>query len=148
VGRNPARATVTSRRTAASEGQVSGRFHRVQAVARELIDRHVVSNVAGLGARSEQDFDHGVQLPPRRGEVLVSMQNRPGFAVALGAGLVGDQRASVPEPGRQPSPSCWTPAARFTELISAQLAADAGVHDYNHTPTAPGPGHELQGRAD
>jgi len=55
----------------------------VQAVARQLVERDIVSEVAGRDAGPQQLSDHLVELMLRATDLLVSMQQRFERAVVV-----------------------------------------------------------------
>ena len=73
----------------------------MEAVARELVRRDIVPDVAGLRALGQQVSDQVAELLLRPGDVLASMQERREFGVVVLVGLVGDERVGL-EHGFEP----------------------------------------------
>lgn len=67
----------------------------MQAVARELIERDIIPNVARLCPLGQQVADHAAKLLRRSVDLFVSMQERRELAVAVPARLVGHQGVSL-----------------------------------------------------
>jgi hypothetical protein len=63
----------------------------VEAVARKLLGRHIIPEVAGLCALGQQISDHVLELLLRSGDLLVSMQECGEFGVVVPVGLVGNE---------------------------------------------------------
>jgi drug/metabolite transporter superfamily protein YnfA len=91
-GANPARVTVTSRRTAASDGRLLAAFEGVQAVLDEFVCFDVVAEVAGLCALGQQVADGVADVLLRWGDVFAAVQCRELAAVVL----VLDERVRMP----------------------------------------------------
>lgn len=69
----------------------AGSREGVEAVACELVRRHIIPDVAGLCGLGQQVSDHLVDLVLRSGDPLVPMQERREFGVVVLAGLAGDE---------------------------------------------------------
>src|SRR5215218_8170566 len=67
--------------------QAVGCCEGVEAVARKLLRRHIVPDVAGLCASGQQVSDEVAELLLRSGDLLVSMQERREFGVVVPVGL-------------------------------------------------------------
>jgi len=79
---------VTRRRTAALDGRLLAPCEGVEAVARKLVRRDIIVEVAGLCTRGHQISDHVVELRLGSGDALTSMQKRGEFSVMVAAVLV------------------------------------------------------------
>ncbi len=67
----------------------------MEAVARELLRRDIVPDIAGLWGLGQQVSDHVAELLLRSGDLVVSMQERREFGVVVPVGLVGDERVGL-----------------------------------------------------
>jgi hypothetical protein len=67
----------------------------VEAVARKLLRRDIVPDVAGLCALGQQVSDHVAELLLRPGDVLTSRQECREFGVVVPVGLVRDEGVGV-----------------------------------------------------
>jgi hypothetical protein len=65
----------------------------VEAVARELVRRDIIPDVAGLCGLGQQISDQGTELPLRSGDVLTSVQECREFGAVLA--VVGDERIGL-----------------------------------------------------
>jgi len=90
----------------------------VEAVARELARRDVVTEVTGLRAFSNEISDEVAELPLRVRNVLAAVQQRRKLSALV---LMGNERIGF-EHGLQPLGSISGPVANVRQLF--QVAAD------------------------
>ena len=88
--------------------QVAGCCEGVETVARELVRRHIVPEVAGLCGLDQQVSDHVAELLLRPGDVLTSMQECRELGAVVPA-VVGDERIGLEH--------CFEPLAGVAGLV-------------------------------
>ena len=71
--------------------QAAGCCEGVEAVARKLVRRDIIPDVASLCGLGQQASDHVVDLMLRSGDPLVPVQECREFGVVVPVGLVGDE---------------------------------------------------------
>ena len=102
----------------------------MEAVARELVRRDIVSEDAGLGPFGHQVPDHAVELMPRSGDLLVAMQEHRQLAAVMAVGLVRDERVRL-EHSLESLATVASLVADFSEIleVTADLAFMPGKQD-------------------
>ena len=71
------------------------RCQGVEAVARKLLRRDIITDLTGLRGLDQQVSDQVAELLLRPGDVLTSMQERCEFGVVVPVGLVGEESVSL-----------------------------------------------------
>jgi hypothetical protein len=93
----------------------------VEAVARKLVGRDIIPDVASLCGLAQQVSKHVSELLLRSGHLLVSMQERREVGIVVPAGLVGDDGVGL-EHGFEPLASSASPVPDFGEMF--EVAGD------------------------
>jgi hypothetical protein len=101
----------------------------VEAVARELVRRDIVPDVAGLCGLAQQVSDHVAELLLRPGDVLVSMQERRECGAVVLA-VMGDEGIGL-QYSFEPLTSAASPVPDFGEMfeVAGDMAFVPGEQD-------------------